>query len=178
MANRWGNNANSDRLYFLGSKITADSNCSHEIKRCLHLGRKAMTNIDSILKSRNITLPTKVCIAKAMVFLVVMCGCESWVIKKAECWRINTFKLQCWRRLSRVPCITRRSNWSILNGNQLWIFIGRTDAQAPILWPADAKSWLIGKDLYAGKDWSWEEKGMTEGEMVGWHHWLPAHEFE
>ena len=84
MANRWGNNANSDRLYFLGSKITADSDCSHEIKRCLLLGRKAVTNLDSILKSRNITLPTKVCIVKATVFPVVMYGCESWGIKKAE----------------------------------------------------------------------------------------------
>ena len=84
MANRWGNNANSDRLYFLGSKITADSDCSQEIKRCLLLGRKAVTNLDSILKSRNITLPTKVCIVKATVFPVVMYGCESWGIKKAE----------------------------------------------------------------------------------------------
>ena len=153
MANRWGNNTNSDTLYFLGSKITADSGCSHEIKRCLHLGRKAMTNPDSILKSGNITLPTKVCTVEAMVFPVVMCGCESWVIKKAEYWRINTFKLRCWRRLSRVPRITRRSNWSILKGNQLWIFIGRTDAEAeaPVLWPVDAKSWHIGKTLMLGK---------------------------
>ena len=87
---------------FGGSKITADSDYSHEIKRCLLLGGKAMTNIDSILKSRNITLPTKVCVVEAMVFPVVMYGCESWILKKAECWRINTFKLRCWRRLSRV----------------------------------------------------------------------------
>ena len=85
MANRWGNNANSDRLYFLGSKITADGDCGHEIKRCLLLGRKAVTNLDSILKSRNITLPTKVCIVKATVFPVVMYGCESWTVKKTEC---------------------------------------------------------------------------------------------
>ena len=84
MANRWGNNENSDRLYFLGSKITADGDCSHEIKRCFLLGRKVMTNLDTILKSRDITLPTKVCLVKAMVFPVVMYGCESWTIKKAE----------------------------------------------------------------------------------------------
>ena len=92
MANRWGEN-NSDRLYFLDSKITADSDCSHEIKRCLLLGRKAMTNLDSILKSRDITLQRKVCLVKAMVFPVVTCGCESWTIKKPECRRINAFAL-------------------------------------------------------------------------------------
>ena len=88
---------------FEGSKITADGDCSHEIKRCLLLGRKVMTNLDSILKSRDITLPTKVCLVKAMVFSVVMYGCESWTIKKAECQRINAFELWCWRRLLRVP---------------------------------------------------------------------------
>ena len=93
MANRWGNNVNSDRLYFLVSKITADGDCSHEIKRGLFLGRKAMTNLDSILKSRDITLPTKVHLVKAMVFPVVMYGCESWTIKKAECQRIDAFEL-------------------------------------------------------------------------------------
>ena len=98
---------------FLGSKITADSDCSHEIKRCLLLGRKAMTNLDSILKSRDITLPTKVCLVKAMVFPVVMYGCESWTVKKAECRRIDAFELQCWRRLLRVPWTARRSNQSI-----------------------------------------------------------------
>ena len=101
-------------LFFLGSKITADSDCSHEIERCLLLGKKAMTNLDSILKSRDITLPTKVCLVKAMVFPVVMCGCESWTIKKAECQRIDAFELWCWRRLLRVPWIARRSNLSIL----------------------------------------------------------------
>ena len=98
---------------FLGSKITADGDCSHEIKRCLLLGRKAMTNLDSILKSRYITL-TKVCVGKAMVFPVVMYGCESWTIKKAECQRIDAFELWCWRRLLRVPWTARRSNQSIL----------------------------------------------------------------
>ena len=101
--------------FILGvSKITADGNCSHEIKRRLLLGRKAMINLDSILKSRNITLPTKVCLVKATVFLVVMCGCESWTLNKAECHRIDAFELWCWRRLLRVPWTARRSNQSIL----------------------------------------------------------------
>ena len=99
---------------FLGSKITADSDCCHEIKRHLLLGRKAMTNLDSILKSRAITLPTKVCLVKAMVFPVVMYGCESWTIKKAEHQRTDAFELQCWRRLLRVLWTARRSNQSIL----------------------------------------------------------------
>ena len=99
---------------FLGFKITADGDYSHEIKRCLLLGRKVMTNLDSILKSRDITLPTKVHLVKAMVFPVVMYGCESWTIKRAECRRIDAFELWCWRRLLRVPWIARRSNWSIL----------------------------------------------------------------
>ena len=99
---------------FLGSKITADDDCSHEIKRCLLLGRKIMTNLDSILKSRDITLPTKVHLVKAMVFPVVMYGCEIWTVKKAECQRIDAFELWCWRRLLRVPWTSRRSNQSIL----------------------------------------------------------------
>ena len=114
MASRWGNSGNSERLYFLGSKITEYGDCSHEIKRPLLLGRKAMTNLDSILKSRHITLPTKVHLVKAMVFPVVMYGCESWTIKKAEHQRIDAFELQCWRRLLRVPWTVRRSNQSIL----------------------------------------------------------------
>ena len=115
MANRWGNSGNSDRLYFRGSKITADGDCSHEIKRHLLLGRKVMTNLDSLLKSRDITLPTKVRLVKAMVFPVVMYGCESWTIKKAEHWRIDAFELWHWRRLLGVPWTARRSNQSILN---------------------------------------------------------------
>ena len=99
---------------FLGSNITADSDCSHEIKRCLLLGRKVMTNLDSMLKSRDVTLPTKVRLVKAMVFPVVMYGCESWAIKKSECRRIDAFELWCWRRLLRVPWTARRSNQSIL----------------------------------------------------------------
>ena len=116
MANSWGNHRNSDRLYFGGSKIIADGDCSHEIKRCLLLGRKVMTNLDSILKSRDITLPTKVRLVKAMVFPVVMYRCESWTIKKAEYQRIDAFELWCWRRLLRVPWIARRSNQSFLKG--------------------------------------------------------------
>ena len=111
MANRW---ENSGRLYFWGSKITADGDCSHEIKRRLLLGRKVMTNLDSILQSRDITLPTKVCLVKAMVFPVVVYGCETWTIKKAEHWRTDAFELWCWRRLLRVPWTARRSNQSIL----------------------------------------------------------------
>ena len=114
MANRWGNSGNSERLFFGGSKITEDSDCSHKIKISLLLGRKVMTNLDSILKSRDITLPTKVCIVKAMVFPVVVYRCESWAIKKAERQRIDAFELMCWRRLLRVPWTARRSNQSIL----------------------------------------------------------------
>ena len=114
MANIWGNSGNSDRLYFGGApKITADGDCSHEIKRRLLLGRKVMTNLDSILKNRDITLP-KVRLVKAMVFPVVMYGCESWAVKKAERQRIDAFELWCWSRLLRVPWIARRSNQSIL----------------------------------------------------------------
>ena len=115
MANRWRHSGNSVRLYFLGgSKITADGDCSHEIKRHLLLGRKVMTKLDSILKSRDITLPTKVYLVKAMVFPVVMYGCEHCTIKKAECRRIDAFEVWCWRRLLRVPWTARRSNQSIL----------------------------------------------------------------
>ena len=133
-----------------------------------------MTNLGSILKSRDMTLPTK-----AMVFPVVMYGCESWTINKAERWRIDAFEL-CWRRLLRVPWTVRRSNQSILKEISSEYSIGRTDAEAeaPILWPPDARNWLIGKDSDAGKDWGQEEKGMTEDEMVGWHHRLNGHQFE
>ena len=163
---------------FGGSKITADGDCSHEIKRCLLLGRIAMTDLGSILKSRDITLSTKVCLVKAVVLPVVIYGCESWTIKKAECQRIDAFELWCWRRLlSPLDCKVIQPVHP--KGNQSWMFIGRTDAEAkaPILWPPDAKNWLIRKDLDAGKDWGKEEKGMTEDEMVGWHHRLNAHEF-
>ena len=123
---------------FLGSKITADGDCSHEIKRYLLLGSKAMTNLASIFKSRNITLPTKVCLVKAMVFPVVMYGCVSWTIKKAECQRIDAFELWCWRRLLRVPWTADPTVHP--KGDQSWVFTGRTDAEAPILWPLDMKN--------------------------------------
>ena len=123
---------------FLGSKITADDNCSHEIKRHLLLERKAMTNLESRLKNKDVTLQTKVCIVNVRVFPVVMCGCESWTLKKAERPRIDAFELWCWRRLLRVPWTARMST----QGDQSSVFIGRTDAEAetPILWPPDAKS--------------------------------------
>ena len=125
---------------FLGYKIIADGDCSHEIKRCLLIGRKVMTNLDSIFKSRDITLSTKVHLVKAMVLPVVMYGCESWTVKKAERRRIDAFELWCWRRLLRVPWTARRSNHP--KGDQPWVFIGRTDVEAetPVLWPPDAKS--------------------------------------
>ena len=136
-----------------GSKITANGGCSHEIKRHLLLERKVMTNLDSMLKSRDITLPTKVHIVEAMVFPVVICGCESWTVKKAEHQRMDAFELWCWRKLLRVPWTARRSNQSVLkeiSPGYSW----RTDAEAetPILWPPHAKSWLIGKDPDAGRD--------------------------
>ena len=165
---------------FLGSKISADGDCSHEIKRCLLLGRKSMTNRDSILKSRDITLLTKVYLVKAMVFSVVMYGCESWTIKKAEHWRIDAFELWHWRRLLKSPLDNKEMKPVHPKGNQSWIFTGRTDAEAetPILWPPDVKNWLTGKDPDAGKDWRQEEKGTTEDEMIGWHHQCDGHEFE
>ena len=152
---------------FLGFKITADGECSHEIKRHLLLGRKVMTNLDSILKSRDITLPTKVCLVKAMVFF----SSHEWMweLEYKECWALKNW------------CF-----WSVVldktqpvhpKGDQSWVFTGRTDieGETPTLWPNDAKSWLIWKDPDAGKDWRWEEKWLTEDEMVGWHHRLNGH---
>ena len=138
---------------FLGPKITADGDCSHEVKRCLLLERKAVTNLDSILKSRDIMLPTKVLLVKAVVFTVVLYGCESWTIKKAECRRIGAFELWYWRRLEN-PLDCKEIKPVSPKGNQSWMFTGRTDAkaEAPILWAPDVKSWLIGKDPDAGKD--------------------------
>ena len=169
-------------LMFLDSKITAGGDCSHEIKRRLLLGRRVMTNLDSILKSRDITLSTKVHLVKAMVFPVVMYGCESWTIKKAERRRIDALELWCWRRLLRVPWTARRSNQSILKEiSPEWTLEGlmlklKLQYFGHLLsWRA--KSWLIWKDPDAGKDWRQEEKGMTEDEMVGWHPRLNGDEF-
>ena len=162
-----------------GSKITADGDCNHEITRRLLLGRKAMTNLDSILKSRDSTLPTKVCLVKAMVFPVVMYGCESWTIKKTEHWRIDAIELWYCRRLES-PLDCKEIKPVNPKGNMSWIFIVRThpEVETRILWLPDAKNWLIGKDLDAGKDWRWEVKGTKEDEMVGWHHQCNGHESE
>ena len=133
---------------FLGSKITMDGDCRHEFKRYLLPGRKAMINLDSILKRKDITLPTKVCIVKAMIFPAVMYGCENLIIKKAECQRIYAFELWCWRRLLRVPWTARKSNQSNPKGNQPQRFIGKTDAEAeaPVFWAPHAKTCLTAKD--------------------------------
>ena len=164
---------------FLWFKITAHGDCINEIKRHLLLGRKAMTNLDSTLKSRDITLPTKACMVKAMIFPVLMYGCEGGTIKKAECWRIDAFELWCRRRLLRVPWTARRSNQSILKEiSPEYSLEYSAEAEALIFWPPDAKTWLIGKDPESGKDRRREGGGMTEDEMVGWHHWLNGHVFE
>ena len=152
-----------------------DGGCNNEIKRHLLLGRKTITNLDSVLKSRDITLPTKICIVKALVFPIVMYRCENWTTKKAEHQRNDAFKLWCWRR----PLDCKEIKPVNPEGNQSWIFVGKTDAEpeTPILWPPDAKNWLFRKHPDAGNDWR-QEKGATEGEMVAWHHQLNGHEFE
>ena len=162
MANRWGKSGKQwQNLFFWAPKSLQMVTTAIKLKdACMFLGRKAMTNLDSILKRRDITLPTKVHTVKAMVFPVVVYRCDSWTKKKAECRRTDAFEL-CWRRLFRVPWAARRSNQSILKEiYQYWIFIGRTDAKAkaPRLWPSYVKNWLIGKDSDAGKDWRQEEK--------------------
>ena len=163
---------------FGGSKITADGDCSNEIKRCLLLGRKVMADRDSILKSRDITWSAKVHLVKAMVFPVVMYGCESWTIKKAEHWRIDAFELWCWRRLLRVPWTARRSNQSILKEISLGCSLEGLMLKLKLQYfgPPDGKNWLIGKDSDAGRDWG-QEKGTTEDETVGWHHRLNGRGF-
>ena len=167
-------------LFWGGSKITADGDRNHEIKIRLLLGRKVMTNLDSILKSRDITLSTKVHLLKAMDFPVVMYGCESWTVKKMST-----------KELMLLNCGIGEDSWESLGlqgdparvhpkGDQSWVFIEGTHAEAetPILWPPHVKSWLIGKDPDAGRDWGQEEKGKTEDEMAGWHHQLDGHECE
>ena len=158
---------------FWCSKITADGDWSHEIKRRLLLGRKVMTNLDSILKSRDITLPTKVRLVKAMVFPVVIHGYESWTIRKAEHWRIDAFELWCWRRLLRVPWAARRSNQSILKAISPWCSLEglmlklKLQYFGHLMWRVDSM-----EKTDAGRDWGQEENGTTEDEMAGWHHWL------
>ena len=165
---------------FLGSKITADGDCSHEIKRNLLLGRKTMTNLDSILKSRDITLPAKVHIVKAMFFF--SSHVWMWELDYKESWALKNwcFWTVVFEKTLESPLDFKEIQPVHPKGNQSWIFIGRTDAEGetPILWPPDVQKWLIGKHPDAGKDWRWEEKGMTEDEMVGWHHQLNGPRFE
>ena len=155
---------------YLGSKITADGDCSQEIKRRLLLGRKVMTNLDSILKSRDVNLPTKVCLVKATVFPVAMYGCESWTIKKAERQRIDALGLWCWRRLLRVPWTDRRSNWYILKeispGCSLEGLMLKLKLQSFVHLMQRADS--FEKTLVLGKTEG--RRRRTEDEMVGWHH--------
>ena len=181
MANKWETMETVTDFILEGSKSTADSDGSHEIKRCLLLERRAMTNLAHykvetwLCWQRDITFADTV---KVMVFPVVMYRYESWTIKKAVRQRIDAFELWCWRRLESL--LDNKEIKSVHpKGNHSWIFIGRTyaEAEAPILWPPDAKSRLIGKDADAGKDWGQEEKGATQDEMVGWHHWLNGCEF-
>ena len=165
---------------FLDSKITVDYYCSHEIERCILLGGKAMTNLNSILRNRDITLLTKVPIVKTMVFPVVMYRSERWTIKKAERQRFGAFELWCWRKTLESPLDSKEIKPVNPKGNQPWILTRRTDAEAeaPILWPHDAKNQLIEKDPDAEKDWRQKEKRMTEDEMAGWHYRLDGPEFE
>ena len=167
MANRWGNSVNSDRRNF----GRLQSYCSHEIKRHLLLGRKVMTNLDSMLKSRDITLPTKVCVVKAMVSPVVMYGCESWTIKKPECQRIDDFELWCWRRLSRVPWTARRSNQSILKEispeYSLEGLMLTLKLQYLASWCKEVTPWK--------RPWCWERLGAGgEGDDRGWDGWMAS----
>ena len=176
MGNRWGNSGNSVGLYFGGAPESADGDCSHEIKRRLLLGRKVMINLDSIFKSRAITLPTKVRqgygFSSGHVWMWDLdCG-ESWVPK-------NWFWTAVLEKTLESPLDCKEIQPVHSEGDQSWVFLGRTDAEAetPVLWPSHVKSWHIGKDPDAGRDWGQEEKGTTEDEMDGWHHRLDGHEF-
>ena len=163
---------------FSGSKITVDDDCSHVIRRQLLLGRKALTNLDSLLKSRDITLLTKVCIVEVMVFPVVTYGCESWTVKKAECQKIDALELWCWKILLKVLG-SKEIKPVNLKGDQLWIFTERTDieaeAEAAGFWSSDAHRQLIGKVPDAGKDWGQKKKRASD-EMTGHHHQWNEHE--
>ena len=166
-------------IIFLGSKITADGDHSHEIRRHLLLGRKVMTNLEGILKSRNITLPTKIYLVKVMVFPVVVYGVRVGPQRKLSTEELMLLNCDVEKTLES-PLDCKEIQPVHPKENQSWIFIGRTDVEAetPILRPPDAKNWLTGKDPDAGKDWGQREKGMREDEMVVWHHWLNGHEFE
>ena len=167
---------------FLGSKITADGYCSHGIKRHLFLGRKIMTKLNSILKSRDITLPTKVHVVKAMVFLVVMYGCDSWTVKTAECRRIDVFELWCWRRLLKVPWTARRPNQSILKEISTEYSLERLMLKLKLQYfghqkrKTDSLEKTLRLGKIEGRMRSWQLK--TEDEMLGWHNQLSEHEFE
>ena len=163
MPNRWGNSGNSGTFYFLRLQYYCRWWLQHEIKSRLLLGRKAVTNLESILKNRHITLLTNVCIVKAMVFLAVIYGFESWVIKKTEHWRIDAFEVWCWRRLLRVPWTTGRSNQLILKDIKSEYSLEGLFTEAPILWPPDARSPLTGKDPDAR-----ERLRAGEGDDRGW----------
>ena len=169
MVNRWGNSGNSVRFILGSSKITADGDCRHEIRRHLFLGRKVMTNLDSILKSRDITLPTKVRLVKAMVYPVVMYGCESWTIKKVELQKIDAFEVWCWRRLLRVPWTARRSNQSILKEVSPGCSLEGLMLKLKLHYFGHLmQSWLIGK-----RPWCWEGLGAVgEGDGRGWDGWM------
>ena len=166
-------------LFWEGSKITTDGDCSHEIKRPLLLGRKVMTNLDSILKNRDITLPTKVHLVKAMSCLFNS-HAWMWELDYKEGWAPKNWCFWTVVFETTLESLLDYKEIKPVNpkGNQSWIFSGRTNAEVetPILWPPDVKNWLIGKDTDAGKDW--RQKGMTEDEIVGRHHWLDGHEFE
>ena len=163
---------------FLGSQITTDGDCSHKIKRHFLFGRKAMTNLDNVLKSKDITLPNKGVsspsygFSSSHVWMWELDQKESWALKNWCFWTVMLEKtLESSMDCKEIQPVNPEEN-------QSWIFIGRTDPEAPILWPSDVKNWLIGKDPDAGKDWRQEEKGTTEDEVVGWHHWLNGQDFE
>ena len=163
----------------LGLQNHWDGDCSHEIKRCLLLGRKVMTNLDSIFKSRDITLPTKICLVKAMAFPVIMYGCESWTVKKAEHQRIDAFELWCWRRLLRVLWIARRSNQSILKEISPWISLEGMVLKLKLQYFGHLMRRVhsLEKTLLLGKT-EGRRRRRWEDEMVGWYHWLNGHECE
>ena len=167
-------------MYFIfpASEITVDGDCSHEIKRYLLLGRKAMTNLGRILKSKETSLSTKVHIAKAMFFPVVMLLMWELNHKEGCTWKNWCFQTVVLEKTLESPLDRKEIKSVNPRGNQPWMFIGRTDTEAPLLWPPDAKSWLIGKDLDAGEDWRQKEKRGMDDKMVRQYHWLSGHEFE
>ena len=180
MANRWGNNRTETDFIFLGSKVTADGDCSHEIKRFCSLEEKQWSTLTAYWKAET-TLPTKVHLVKAMVFPVVMYG-WMWELDYKESWAPKNwcFRTVVLDKTLESPLDCKEIQPVHPRGNEFWIFIGRTDieAETPILWPPYVKNWLIWKDPDVGKDWRQEVKGSTEDEMDGWHHWLNGHEFE